>query len=175
MPCLDEESRPMPPRLRQALFGCLIIAIVMSVVAMIGILRSRPVQIAWHRWRMDAARQTHYSQPGEIVGDMRALEYGRDWSNYEEHRSALVQLGAAAERHYTFQHILSPTDESRHLLRALFDSAPPSIEWTAPHPDPPAPQTLTVWCWLEHSDDWDSYIAARDVPNYAELFGSIPE
>jgi len=146
------------------------IAIVALGGLFIAVWRTRPVQIAWHTWRMESAYSDHTSQTPESIGGLSAIDVGEEFERFEHHRMQLVRLGVVAERRYTIRHVTSPTAESKHLLRRLFDEPPPSIFWEANYPDPPGPQGLTLWCWAKDATAWDEYIAARNVPDYRERF-----
>ncbi len=92
---------------------------------------------------------------------------------YEYHRQQLVALGVVSETTYRFNHILNPSDASRHLSKLLFSSQRPDcIDLSLPSLIEPEPMELTVWCNVEDQSEWETLIAARDIPNYAGRFMS---
>ena len=110
-------------------------------------------------------------QPGGVRGELLAYGNADAYERYDYHRQKLVNLGAAVERHYRFNHLRVHTEECKHFSRLLLSGPHPDcIDFESPYPDKPEPMSLTVWCNPADASAWDDFIAKHDVPDYRQRF-----
>jgi hypothetical protein len=148
---------------------CLVLFAAVIVLAVFLLVRSPFFQIGYHNRQMQHAWKASMVDldGGPIFDDSHA----RSRELYEYHRQRLIELGAACELHYTMRHLQSPTEESQHFLRSLYPpTAPELIDFSSPHPPTVEPMKLTIWCFIEHADACDRFVAERDLPDYRSRF-----
>jgi hypothetical protein len=151
------------PRRRFAFKAAAICGAVL-LVAGITLSRFRVVQVAYHKWQMQRAWNSTFAGPGTtIAGGLVGYTLGDSYKQYEEHRDALIRLGAARELHYQFKHILTPTPASQRLCKMLVGGERPAcIDFESPAPSNPTPMELTVWCYADDALSWDVFVAEQD-------------
>jgi hypothetical protein len=122
---------------------------------------------------MQQAWQDAFDKSKVVKTSAGAIAHADDRSieKFEYHRQKLVELGSIAERHYTFQHLLVPTDESKHFARSLLSHQCPSyIDFSSEYPPVPVPMQLTIWCDLPDVGSWNKFFAEHDVSDYHKRF-----
>lgn len=134
-------------------------------------IRFNELQVGYHRWKM---QRSHDSFMAEVISSRdvsRGIIPDGEYQEYEYHRQQLVDLGVVSETTYHFNHILHPSDASHHLSKLFFSSrSPDCIDLSLPSLVEPQPMEMTVWCYGVDKPEWESLIAARDIPNYTERF-----
>lgn len=148
-------------------------ALIAVVVLTLLIITSTPVQIAYHRWRMERAWNEIFATPSP--SEWGAVEYtlGESYDAYVLHRQRLVELGAVCELHYELENVLLRTDVGRHFSKLLLSPGhPPCIDFESPFPSSPEPMRLTVWCYPEDAAAWTAFVADHDASDYRERFMS---
>ena len=125
------------------------------LAALLVLARTRSFRVAYHKRQMEIAYDATFggaaaSKQHQSENTMGELLYDR----YTYHRQRLVELGAVRELRYKLEHILVPSDESRHFIKQRFlPKRPHCIDFTSPHPYKPQPMELTIWCFPEHARD----------------------
>lgn len=143
-----------------------------AVVAFLMI-RSDEIQVGYHKWKMHRSYDSFMAEVVSSRDVSRGMIGDGEYLVYEYHRQQLVDLGVVSETTYRFNHIQNPSDASRHLSEFLFSPRRPDcIDFSLPSLIEPEPMELTVWCNVEDQSEWETLIAARDIPNYAVTFMS---
>ncbi|MEN6406436.1 MAG: hypothetical protein ABFC77_08190 [Thermoguttaceae bacterium] len=161
----------MRPR-RRISVKILISLATLMVVGGIVVVKHRVFQLQYYKWQMERAqRQAYDGQKTTENGFVVAHVPREAEERYEYYRQKLVELGSITERHYVFQHLWVPSDDSKHFSKLLVSGRCPNhVDFLSPYPDKPELTHLTVWCWATDASAWDHFVAEHDVADYRERF-----
>lgn len=134
-------------------------------------IRLDELQVEYHKWKMQRSYDSFMAEAVSSRDVSRGIIPDGEYLDYEYHRQQLVDLGVVSETTCRFNHILNPNDASRNLSKLLFSSRRPDcIDLSLPSLIEPQPMELSVWCNVENQSEWETLIAARDIPNCTERF-----
>jgi len=155
-------------------------AIMLIAVACLTV--SRTVRVGYHKWQMELASRSKYTQPIHQVDGAVRIDPGRGYKAYNYHRQELINLGALRELHYSFQNVHVPSEEFSHFSNLLESGKrPPCIDWQTEGPvigpdgvpNRPNWMEVTVCCFPQDAAAWDALVAERDVPDYKRRFIAV--
>lgn len=149
----------------------LLVLVVISI-AIVVVLQSRPVRIAYHKFQMQRAWHAIWDESDFIYDGFEVHRDDEDDTRYEYHRNRLIQLSAVHELKFRLRNILEPSEESKHFSKFLLSTERPNcLDFVSPCSQEPKPMELTVWCYARDVQDWNELIATRDVVGYQTKFG----
>lgn len=113
------------PRIERR-YALLLIAVVLTASALLCLTASRrPLEIAYHEWRMSAAYNTIFgdAQPvgdGLASYDLTGVDIDAVLATYTHHRQALVDLGVLSHITVRLPHLDSDGTERQSTARSAF-------------------------------------------------------
>ncbi|MFG0248878.1 MAG: hypothetical protein ACF8OB_08330 [Phycisphaeraceae bacterium JB051] len=127
----------------------LIFSVVFSIVISLGYWASqnRDVQIAYHQYFMEIAKEKMWQDPTNIGNGLATLSLSeRQERKYKYHRQELIELGVIEKFEYRFKYIMNSSPEYRSLHQSLNISwCPPIIDFRSPY-IPNKNTHMIFWC-----------------------------
>lgn len=147
----------------------LLLAVLLIGVGVCMTVFRRPLTIAYHTWRMDAAYSTIFgdSEPFTddiAVYDVTGIDVDAVLSNYQLHRTALVELGALSHVTAHFSHLGSDGSHSRLNVRTEFLKRM-WVEFPGHKHYYLAPDgTFETWAPVAEQSKWEEFVEREAVP-----------
>ncbi len=119
----------------------------------------RPIQVAYHKWRMDEERE-RIEVVQQYASDPGAAE------SYQHHRAALVRLGHISKIEYEFRNVTLDSNMGNQIWHSiLMGNCPDKIDAEMPHYPDRRPLTIDVWCKPNDESAWTQFLKSYDQPN----------
>lgn len=151
-----------------------LILIVLSVIALVAIaciaIFRRPIAIAYHQWRMEAAYNTLFGNPepagnGDTRYDLTDVDADAVVDAYEGHRQSLVDLDALCQFTSSFPSLAADGSEERLSERSAFLSRMQDIFPNHRHYYLANDGTFEAWVPVDQRQDWERFIEQESKTN----------
>lgn len=138
-------------------------------IACIAIFR-RPLAIAYHQWRMEAAYNTLFGNPepadnGNIRYDLTGVDADAVVDAYEGHRQSLVDLDAVRHLTCTFPSLAADGSKERFSERSAFLDRMQDMFPNHRHYYLANDGTFEAWVPVDQRQDWERFLDQESKTN----------
>ncbi len=154
---------------RKRLILIFLVVFALVAIACIAIFR-RPLAIAYHQWRMEAAYNTIFGDPEPASGgltryDVTDVDVDAVLEAYEGHRQSLIDLDALRHLTSSFPSLAADGTEERLAERTAFLSRMWDVFPNHRHYYLANDGTFKTWIPVEQRPDWERFLDRESKTN----------